>query len=55
MPVMLKWAFLLTKIAHSIRNSTMALLLDDIGGIIFDGIVGWLLKWICSVQINHKC
>jgi hypothetical protein len=37
----------LTKREHSIGNSTTALLLDDIG-IMFDRLLGWLLKWSCS-------
>jgi hypothetical protein len=48
MHVMLKWASWLTKRAHSIGNSTMALLLDDIG-VIFDRIVVWLL-WTYNVK-----
>jgi hypothetical protein len=50
MPVMLKWAFWLTKIAHSIGNSITALLLDAIGIMIDRIIIGWLLKWTYSVQ-----
>ncbi len=40
-------AFSLTKREHSIGNSTTALLLDDMG-IMFDCLLGWLLKWSCS-------
>jgi hypothetical protein len=49
MPVMLKWAVLLTRRAYSKGNPTLALLLDDMG-IIIDCIVGWLFKWTYSVQ-----
>jgi hypothetical protein len=37
---------------HRVRNqkkSTTALVLDDIG-IMFDRLLGWLLKWSCSNQ-----
>jgi hypothetical protein len=39
----------LTKGEYSIGSSTPALLLDD-SGIMFDCLLGWLLKWSCSNQ-----